>query len=346
MSRSLLALCLILSHQITQADQYQFEVDAQLTDTETDSKVEMDGYSVQGRYYFSPVDDSKGPKAEAAFINRSGSLNIGYQDFEIEQGSFSRGDSHLSSFGGTYITEQSGWIFGAGLSDGVLENGPQNSDVNAYHLSVGKYFGENTRLLLNYSNSEDENEDIFSRRICSLFTTGPCDISVIEQNRTVETDSYSLSLRHLLSLGKQHLAFSLFYGQDESSTKIKVVENGTLLVRDSAEIDVEDYGVGIDYYPASDWRISANYRNSDREGFDRDYYGVSVQWFITPKLAIDLNYQEVDVETLYLIPFIDPAVDSVDSEGGPVSFGGLIAAPVTAVSQDEETFKLGVTLRF
>ena len=76
-----LATALLLA--MTGAQAYQFEVQGQseYTDTTVNDKDFTGG--LQGTYYFKNVDATKGPLAEAAFVNQASNVSLAYNYGEI-----------------------------------------------------------------------------------------------------------------------------------------------------------------------------------------------------------------------------------------------------------------------
>jgi len=83
--RSILCLIItiLLSH-ITLADSYQYQININYGEVDSDFK-EQESAGIAGTHYFSPIDDSKGPLIEAAFINRVSRISLSYNDNDTEE---------------------------------------------------------------------------------------------------------------------------------------------------------------------------------------------------------------------------------------------------------------------
>ncbi|PPE76785.1 carbapenem susceptibility porin CarO [Kaistia algarum] len=83
-----LATALLLA--MTGAQAYQFEVQGQSEYVDTTENDKNFTGAVQGTYYFKNVDSSKGPLAEAAFLNQASNVSLAYQygqyDAPVEEG--------------------------------------------------------------------------------------------------------------------------------------------------------------------------------------------------------------------------------------------------------------------
>jgi len=108
----------------------------------------VDQYSIFGSYYFSPINTSKGPLAEAVFLNRSNSIDASFNRSEID---FS-GDSYSFnswSVGGTVHVENSGLFLNANIAHA---NG---SNAANYGLGAGYYLARDWSLSINTNFDED-----------------------------------------------------------------------------------------------------------------------------------------------------------------------------------------------
>ena len=108
----------------------------------------VDQYNVMGSYYFSPVSTRKGPLAEAVFLNRSNSINAGFNRSEVDFGGNS--DSFNSwRIGGTVHVEDSGLFLNADIAHA---NG---SDSANYGLGAGYYLTKDWTVGINTNFDED-----------------------------------------------------------------------------------------------------------------------------------------------------------------------------------------------
>ena len=73
---------------MTGAHAYQFEVQGQSEYVDTKANDKNFTGALQGTYYFKDVDASKGPLAEAAFLNKASNVSVGYayQQYNVKNG--------------------------------------------------------------------------------------------------------------------------------------------------------------------------------------------------------------------------------------------------------------------
>lgn len=82
------ALAFTCASGIAVAQDYQFEVGANFTNTDIDNGGSDDSFGAYGQYHFQPVRVGSNPLAEAAFINRSSHVELrASNDFDALHGS-------------------------------------------------------------------------------------------------------------------------------------------------------------------------------------------------------------------------------------------------------------------
>ena len=153
MKKSVLAIALF-GAAFAHAD-YQFEAGAfvgQGDISQGNNEVDFDAFGVLGALHFAPVDTSKGPLAEAAFLSRSSSINFGFTSIEPD---FDNADDlDTFSFGGRAVTAQN-VILEAGYS--TTEYGDEESD--SVRIGAGTYLTPNADVVVSYQTSDDDNVD-------------------------------------------------------------------------------------------------------------------------------------------------------------------------------------------
>jgi len=245
--------------------EYNWEAGAAITGGDVSS------LSVGGTYYFDEVDDDKGPHGEAAFIDRESSLSLSYTDGETD--SDETPDLDISTFGADLrmIFGDGGWIVDLGYdySEPELADGPDafDTEVDIITAGVGKYLWENTTLVLSYIYTD-----------VSVETDGFGEFEG-------DVDSYRADFDHLwLFENDGGFAVHAAYGFVD-------VEN-----RD----DIDIYEIDGTWYICRDFGIGAGYRNTDDDGLELEEYGVFAEYFITPGVAVTLEYVEGEIEDTYV----------------------------------------------
>lgn len=261
------------------ANAYQFSLGASYSEdaVDFDSNVvrndrDIINFDIGGAYYFGNVDDSSGPRAEAAFLARQSSIFASYTDGELD---FGRNSQDLQGFslGGRHHFGDSGWLAGGGYGQSATEtNLGIDIDTDRTTVFVGKYIGPTTRL-----------------QAVAEFTdnSGP--------GTTGDDKSFRLSLAHL-----QELSSSKFYAA--------TLRLGHKDVGDGD--DAVEASLSGTYYFTRELGLSAGYSYS--HGEFTDFHGVElgVSWFITERFSLDFGYRDtkIDNKDEVTISFNDPFI--------------------------------------
>lgn len=156
MKRALIAAAIALPvSQLALADTYQFQVDGAYSRVEI-SDFDTDIIGAGGTYYFfDGVDDSKGPLAQAAFLDKSTSISFAYATSEEDDGGV---DADIDVFGlsGRYVHKESGFIFEADIMTSELDTQGETFNEDTASVSIGAYLDDVTTALISYSASDDD----------------------------------------------------------------------------------------------------------------------------------------------------------------------------------------------
>ena len=188
---------------------------------------------------------------------------------------------HASSLGLTY-------------SDGEVELGSfDNEDGQTYGADF-RYVAEGPGWKLsgvifdlNYLRREpgDQEIDFYNVGVGAYVTQNTSlvlNYETININNGGDTDGYGLTLDH-------------FFGF--SSGGLKVSANGGKTVVKDAD-DVDTWGLGGTWYLGNNWGISADYQNTEQNGFEIEGWSAGVEWFITENFAVDVAYSEADPDDI------------------------------------------------
>jgi hypothetical protein len=155
------------------ADDYRVQVSGEYLQDELSKNVDLTTYLVGGAFYLAPVDDSNGPKAEAAFLEQASNVHAGWgrTNLEVDGSDFSPKvdeDGDIWALGGRYITD-SGFILELDYATTEIDN----TDVEAFGVGIGYYLTDASSITLGYARSEiddlDSKEDLWSARYKQLF---------------------------------------------------------------------------------------------------------------------------------------------------------------------------------
>jgi hypothetical protein len=157
MTRALLMLCMAVFWQSTLAEQYSVELMGRRMRSELDGQLVNDTDALEAKYYFAGgVDDSHGPYALAAFLDRASWLAAGINQ---DEGSpflpvtgdtalqFSAEETRGNTIAGRYVLPASGWFAGASLYRADVDFPPstltaRDEEIETDALFFGKYLSD------------------------------------------------------------------------------------------------------------------------------------------------------------------------------------------------------------
>ena len=152
MKKTLLASAIALIATGHAYADYQFELGAVYTQGET-ANTDYDGFGIGGEFHFDKVDTSKGPLAEASFLDKSSALSFIF--FSKEDDVANADEEETTSIDGRFVTA-SNLIIEANWS--TVDTG--NSDSDSIRVGVGTYLNDNTDVVVSYTTEDDNNADI------------------------------------------------------------------------------------------------------------------------------------------------------------------------------------------
>jgi hypothetical protein len=300
-----------------------------------------DGRSLQlhGTYYLEPVEAGEYPFSEAAFVSRTSGVSVHLieqrTDFPSRFGSSGNSDTQGLGLSGWYVHKELGWLMSGGISREEIDYPAQETEVDGYSLSFGKYLWDTTTLVVGYAYRE---EDIDYR-------TFPCTglgCSGVIDPPDRETENISVSFRHLGHYEDYHYAVDVSYALETEEQY-------------HWENDSDQYSLMFSAYPNRNTRILLGYEKvdaRDRAQVDgTDTYRIGVEYFVTPAFAVFFTYEELKVDTDQMIAVFEPVTALSDAPFFGVSpddvFLGLIPPyRLEPVSLDTESLSVGVRVRF
>lgn len=155
MKKTLLAIAISTAAAAASAD-YQLEAGAFYGQGELgagNAQSDYDLMGVAGRYNFESVDTSKGPHAEAAFLDKSSSVGFGYISREPD----AAGTDDVDSFDfDVRVVTDTNLIIEAAYEES--EAGDDESDT--FGVGVGTYLNDTTDIVVSYqATNDDSNRD-------------------------------------------------------------------------------------------------------------------------------------------------------------------------------------------
>ncbi len=140
-------------------DSYQAEISAKYYSSENDDNIEYKIYGVNAEVYFSKVDTTGHPLAEAAFLERIGSIEVIAGIEEFKEDTNVEADGPLYGVGVTFMNPKLPIAFQASFITSKLEfDSPSDGDATKDHYEFGFGYFVTDRLIavLKYGYSEVE----------------------------------------------------------------------------------------------------------------------------------------------------------------------------------------------
>ena len=286
----------------------------------TRQKVTIDSKALFGSYYFSPVDTSKGPLAEAAFLDRSSRLSVNYGE--------SRNTDTLG-LSGLYVHKENGWFVGAGYSESDFPFGL--GDADSKNLTLGYYLAENTAVSLDWAdNSSPLNQDtkqyrLNARHVGDISANTAYSISGFlgtgDGGSIDSQDSYGFNVT---LYPNQNLGIG--FGYIDSETKVRSTLEFTPIVIDPIFIPDGDIVLPAPFDPSIIFENPITVISST----DRTSYQFFARWFFNDNTSLSLSHERSSTDT-----------------GTEFSSNLPIIVPISVpVSLDDDSWSLRASVRF
>ncbi|PWB16743.1 carbapenem susceptibility porin CarO [Acinetobacter sp. AM] len=272
-----LATALLLA--MTGAQAYQFEVQGQSEYIDASAANDKDFTGgVQGTYYFKDVDSSKGPLAEAAFLNQASNVSVAYNYAELDA------DVVAHNYGAkaeAYIpTKFVPAYASASYSHTILDgkNGLSNDQGDRYALELGALAAPNFLVAVGYTNVADQ----FALDAFNVMSNGV--VKAVGETATIDEDQDAITAR------------TKYVGNIDGTNMSIGFESGLVYG------DATAYQLKTDLYLNPKLSVGASYAESSYEGTPDSAWGANVNYFITPAVAVGASYvnanaKDVDLDT-------------------------------------------------
>jgi len=142
-----LALSLLVAPSLF-AGQYQIEAGGNYSMVDL-GPTDIDILNLNIKAYTGPIDDSKGPLAEAAFLNQASYFEARYEsaDFDTRGSDF---DGDNLSLGGRLVDPSGSNIIEARYSTGDSTFFPVDGDAEELYVGIGTYLNPNSSFIFSY----------------------------------------------------------------------------------------------------------------------------------------------------------------------------------------------------
>ncbi len=276
-----LATALLLA--MTGAQAYQFEVQGQseYIDATVNDKDFTGG--VQGTYYLKDVDTSKGPLAEAAFLNQASNVSVAYNYGEL---SFVPGmDVVAHNYGvkaEAYVPTKIVPVYASASYSHTRLDAKNNASVvvegngDRYALELGAVVAPNFLVAVGYTSVADQAAvDAFN-----LMGNGVA--KAVAETATINHDQDAITAR------------TKYVGAIDGTNMAIGFESGIIYGEDTA------YQLKTDLFVTPKLSVGASYAESSYDFTPSNAWGANVNYFITPAVAVGASYVNANAEQIAL----------------------------------------------
>ncbi|RUP42656.1 MAG: carbapenem susceptibility porin CarO [Acinetobacter sp.] len=280
-----LATALLLA--MTGAHAYQVEVQGQseFIDAKSDNDKDFTG-AAQGTYYFKNVDSSKGPLAEAAFLNQASNVSVAYSFSKLsgdevpteKTNAFgAKGEAYLPTPYLPVYTSAS-YSHTQTKTDGKKDNGDR------FALEIGTMLTPNFLVAVGYTNIADQ----VALDANSVLSNGI--FKSAAQAEVIGEDQDAITAR------------TKYVGNIDGTNMAIGFETGLVYGENKA------YGLKTDLYLTPKLSVGASYAevnassdiNSDNFSPIKSAWGTNVNYFITPTVAVGASYVNANAKLVNL----------------------------------------------
>ena len=264
-----LATALLLA--MTGAQAYQFEVQGQ--SEYIDNTVNDQDFSgaLQGTYYFKNVDATKGPLAEAAFLNQASNFSLAYNygeyDVDADKADFV---SHVyGAKAEAYVPTQLVPVYASAayshtITDG--KGGQDNDNGDRYALELGAVVAPNFLVAVGYTSVADQ----YSLDAFNILANGVAKAAL--ESDTIDQDQDAITAR------------TKYVGAIDGTNMAVGFEAGLVYGEDTM------YNLKTDLYLTPALSVGASYAETSADSVVDSAWGANVNYFITPAVAVGASY--------------------------------------------------------
>lgn len=273
-----LATALLLA--MTGAQAYQFEVQGQAEYIDTTANDKDFTGGVQGTYYLKNVDSTKGPLAEAAFLNQASNVSVAYNYGEVG----SKGtDVVAHNFGAkaeAYVPTKVVPVYAsASYSHTILDSkNANNTDNNGdrYALEIGALPTQNFLVAVGYTSVADQ------AAVDAFNVMGNGVAKAAAEATTIGQDQDAITAR------------TKYVGAIDDTNMAIGFESGIIYGDDTA------FQLKTDLFVTPKLSVGASYAESSFAATPDSAWGANVNYFITPAVAVGASYVNANAEEVAL----------------------------------------------
>ena len=273
-----LATALLLA--MTGAQAYQFEVQGQAEYIDTTANDKDFTGGVQGTYYLKNVDSTKGPLAEAAFLNQASNVSVAYNYGELGAQGLDVVAHNFGAKAEAYVPTKVVPVYAsASYSHTILDSkNANNTDNNGdrYALEIGALPTQNFLVAVGYTSVADQ------AAVDAFNVMGNGVAKAAAEATTIGQDQDAITAR------------TKYVGAIDDTNMAIGFESGIIYGDDTA------FQFKTDLFVTPKLSVGASYAESSFAGTPDSAWGANVNYFITPAVAVGASYVNANAEEIAL----------------------------------------------
>ncbi|MEG0029642.1 porin Omp33-36 [Acinetobacter sp.] len=266
-----LATALLLA--MTGAQAYQFEVQGQSEYIDNTANDKNFTGAAQGTFYFKDVDSSKGPLAEAAFLNQASNVSVAYNYTKYNEDNGFNTETHTyGAKAEAYVPTQFVPVYASASYNHTKTDAKNDMSADAedqgdrYALEVGALAAPNFLVAVGYTSVADQ----YSLDAFNILSNGV--VSAGLESDTIRDDQDAITAR------------TKYVGNIDGTNMAVSFETGLVYGEDTA------YQLKTNLYLTPALSVGASYVKSSFEDTPDSAWGANVNYFITPAVAVGASY--------------------------------------------------------
>ena len=278
-----LATALLLA--MTGAQAYQFEVQGQSEYIDNTVNDKNFTGAVQGTYYFKNVDATKGPLAEAAFLNQASNFSLAYNYGEYDEDGLDIVSHTYGAKAEAYVPTKLVPVYASAAYSHTINDSKNNLESDdqgdRYALELGAVVAPNFLVAVGYTSVADQDSyDAFN-----ILANGVAKAAL--ESDTIDQDQDAITAR------------TKYVGAIDGTNMAVGFEAGLVYGEDTM------YNLKTDLYLTPALSVGASYVETSANTNVDSAWGANVNYFITPAVAVGASYvnanavgEAVDTQTV------------------------------------------------
>ncbi len=278
-----LATALLLA--MTGAQAYQFEVQGQSEYIDNTVNDKNFTGAVQGTYYFKNVDATKGPLAEAAFLNQASNFSLAYNYGEYDEDGLDIVSHTYGAKAEAYVPTQLVPVYASAAYSHTINDSKNNlasdDQGDRYALELGAVVAPNFLVAVGYTSVADQ----YSLDAFNILANGVAKAAL--ESDTIDQDQDAITAR------------TKYVGAIDGTNMAVGFEAGLVYGEDTM------YNLKTDLYLTPALSVGASYVETSANTNVDSAWGANVNYFITPAVAVGASYvnanavgEAVDTQTV------------------------------------------------